>query len=950
MKDVALMPPHEPPFKRKDVRDLYWKGTWAYALGKPAWTHPEYKKAVAVAKRGRAWHEPFNPWWIRNWADVNAVFEGCFMDEQLGRLRLDFTACCRQYIGRHAGKPLTLADWQIYDIKMPMFGWSRRNGTRRYRRGFIEIPKKNGKALAVDTPIPTPTGWTTMGDISVGDIVFDQAGKPCRVTFVTDAMYGHKCYRVRFSDGSSVVADAEHLWETYTRKPERVKPSIWTTEQIAGSLHIPYSGCAGWNHSIPITKPLLTEAKDLPIHPYALGVWLGDGNSDGPTFTCHPLDAEIVERIRSLGIRIRPRKSIVGKTQQYSMLSPGDLFERDSIRGKLVALGILGKKRIPDVYLRASVRQRSELLKGLMDTDGTISKAGQCSFCTIRQELASGFIELTRSLGFKPTLSTKTAKCNDKDCGICYQVQFWGFADDEVFFLTRKRKRLRARPGKKQRSRNRHIVAVEPVASVPVKCIQVDSPRHLYLCGEGMIPTHNTTDAAENLLYFLVGDGERGAEVYSAAVDHEQNEKIYDAVFYMGKASPALRGVLGFIRSKWRITYPLTGSFYKALSGKAISAEGKDIHAAVVEELHVHPTALMHKTIKHGGRARSQPFLCDITTAGLYDPTGIGYTQHQLALKILFAQDKAHLIYQFFAYVCRITKEEEDRWAEPAMAIKANPNMGVTIQLDDDMDDCREAKSKPEDIADIKRYLRNVWVNALNTWIPVTAWEKCAGSYTEDDLEGMVCYPGIDVSASEDVTALVLWFPPQKGLAKHRFLVYTWIPEDKMQSRDEETSGLYTVWKDNGFIYTTPGKTINQEAIRKKINELGEKFVIKTIAYDRAFAIKLAMDLEEDGFDTARHGQGFEAMNEPTTEFKRLVDDEEVEHPDHPVMNAHMANACVIRDSGDRCRIIKNTGAGRGKAKVRLKVDCVIASIMGLSASRLDEEGPNDDEMVVTWL
>ena len=149
---------------------------------------------------------------------------------------------------------------------------------------------------------------------------------------------------------------------------------------------------------------------------------------------------------------------------------------------------MLHNKHIPSQYLRSAKRQRLALLQGLMDTDGHCTKRGQCEFTTTSERLRDGVLELIRSLGWKPTWKKGNAILNGIRIGNKYRIQFW--PDQPVFRLSRKATRQQSR--RPTRSQWRQIVSVEPVSSVPMRCIAVDSPSHLYLAGESMVPTHNT--------------------------------------------------------------------------------------------------------------------------------------------------------------------------------------------------------------------------------------------------------------------------------------------------------------------------------------------------------------------------------------------------------------------------------------------------------------------------
>lgn len=341
------------------------------------------------------------------------------------------------------------------------------------------------RPLSLDTPIPTPSGWTTMGSINVGEQVFDERGEICNVIGKSPVHLHRECFEVAFDDGTTIVADGEHPWavEERVNKKRQGTPKwerkIVTTAELRPDAHF-----------IDVTGPLNTVDLDLPVHPYVLGVWLGDGaTADGRI--C-PGDEDIVE----------VRENIIACGYDCS-----DIHRQENRHGtftvyrlatQLREAGVLGGKRIPDAYLRAGTWQRRALLQGLLDTDGSINRATKaCDFTTTNPAIAQGFAELLRSLGIKGKSLVRAGRASKVVNGAnglldFYQFYFTAYSDENVFGLERKADLLprRLHP---RRTKRHHIVSVTPVASVPVQCIAIDAPSHLFLAGAGMIPTHNTT-------------------------------------------------------------------------------------------------------------------------------------------------------------------------------------------------------------------------------------------------------------------------------------------------------------------------------------------------------------------------------------------------------------------------------------------------------------------------
>ncbi|WP_439675910.1 replicative DNA helicase [Embleya sp. MST-111070] len=344
-----------------------------------------------------------------------------------------------------------------------------------------------GKALALDTPLPTPTGWTTMGEVRVGDLLIGADGAPTRVVAATEVLNDRPCYEVEFSDGAVIVADGAHQWVTETRAerravrdhaPEASRGAVRTTEEIAATVR-----CATadrrLNHAVRVAAPACLPERDLPLPPYVLGAWLGDGHSAGSRFTT--ADPEMIDNIEREGIRAVPTSS----PMSFNLCLP----DPGAVDAILSTLGVLDDKHIPEDYLRASEAQRRALLAGLLDTDGHVSPSGTVRFAVTNRRLAEGTLELVLSLGYRATMRTEPVKGRDADTSIRYQVNFT--PADKVFRLTRKiaRQSTLAYPT----TRLRYIAAVRRIDSVSVRCVEVDNADHLYLAGRAWIPTHNST-------------------------------------------------------------------------------------------------------------------------------------------------------------------------------------------------------------------------------------------------------------------------------------------------------------------------------------------------------------------------------------------------------------------------------------------------------------------------
>jgi len=343
-----------------------------------------------------------------------------------------------------------------------------------------------GKALPVDTPIPTPQGWKRMGDIQTGDTVYASTGRTAIVTDALPIQQGRPVYRITFDDHTSVLADAEHNWlatNVVDRHQHRGCRVVTTQQMVDGPLV--KDGKRVW--AIPVSGAVQYPHKELSIHPYVLGAWLGDGESKRPWLTFHGDDREVYDRCIALEGGPGTPQSIPGREHLFR----GCIGDKDFWR-RLQSLGVTGKKGskfIPPEYLLGSEQQRRELLMGLLDTDGWISTNGMVEFSNMQRCLSDGVAQLARSLGMKVFQVEKTAKLHGRTMGTVYLVRL--HPETPVFSLRRKLAR-QATPGTKRSTlHQRYVTSIEPVPTVPVRCITVDSPDHSFLMGETYTVTHN---------------------------------------------------------------------------------------------------------------------------------------------------------------------------------------------------------------------------------------------------------------------------------------------------------------------------------------------------------------------------------------------------------------------------------------------------------------------------
>ena len=423
--------------------------------------------------------------------------------------------------------------------------------------------------------------------------------------------------------------------------------------------------------------------------------------------------------------------------------------------------------------------------------------------------------------------------------------------------------------------------------------------------------------AAAVALLLTCGDGEERAEVYGCAADRQQAAIVFDVAADMVRMCPALSRRVKILASQKRIIYKPTNSFYQVLSAEAYSKHGFNIHGVVFDELHTQPNRKLFDVMTKGsGDARMQPLYFLITTAGT-DTHSICYETHQKAKDIL----EGRKIDPTFYPVIYGADESED-WTDPKVWRKANPSLGITVGIDKVRAACESARQNPGEENAFRQLRLNQWVKQAVRWMPMEKWDACAFAVNEDDLEGRVCYGGLDLSSTTDITAFVLVFPPTDEDDRYVVLPYFWIPEDSMDLRVRRDHVPYEVWERQGYLMTTEGNVIHYGYIEKFIERLGEKFNIREIAFDRWGAIQMVQNLEGMGFTVVPFGQGFKDMSPPTKELMKLVLEKRIAHGGHPVLRWMMDNIYIRTDPAGNIKADKERSTE--------KIDGAVATIMAL--------------------
>ena len=423
--------------------------------------------------------------------------------------------------------------------------------------------------------------------------------------------------------------------------------------------------------------------------------------------------------------------------------------------------------------------------------------------------------------------------------------------------------------------------------------------------------------AAAVALYLLYADNEPSAEVYGAAADRQQASIVFDVANQMVQMTPALMKRSKIMGATKRIVNYSNAGFYQVLSAEVGTKHGLNVSGLVFDELHAQPTPHLYNVLTKGsGDAREQPLFFLITTAGT-DRNSICYAIHTKAKDIL---ENRRVDASFYPVIYGI--EDDDDWSDEKNWRKANPSLGYTIPLDRVRDAYREASQNPAE-ENVFRQLRLCqWVTSTVRWIPDHIYEQGNCPIDLESLKGRDCYGGLDLSSSGDITAFVLMFPPCTETEPYYMLPFFWVPEDTIPLRVKRASVPYDVWVRQGYLMSTEGNVIHYGFIEKVIEQLGELYHIREIAFDRWGAVQMVQNLEGAGFTVVPIGQGYRDMSPPTKAFYELLMKGEIIHGGNPVMRWMAGNVVVETDPAGN---IKPT-----KAKSAEKIDGIVAAIMAL--------------------
>lgn len=454
------------------------------------------------------------------------------------------------------------------------------------------------------------------------------------------------------------------------------------------------------------------------------------------------------------------------------------------------------------------------------------------------------------------------------------------------------------------------------------------------------IPKKNgkSTLAAGIGLYMLVGDREAGAHVFSAAADTKQASIVHGEAINMVSKSPSLSQVLKINRTTKNIAFETTLSFYQALSAAPGTKEGFDGHCCIIDELHIWHGRELWDALRYMGRARRQPLIFVITTAG-DDMLSVCREQHNYAQSILDGQIDDD---RFFPYIREATQAEIDKQGihDKKLWHKANPSMGLTIDEEEFGRDVDEAVQTPTAYSSFLRYSFNIWATSESPWLNQHDWKNNKAEFALQQVVGHDCYAGLDLAKILDLTALALIFRDPADETLYRQLNWYWLPEATAEERRDLVP--YYLWAEQGHITLTDGDVCDYSIVKRDIAALHAKCKIRELAFDPWNAEDTTQQLESDqGIKRYEFRQTIANFAHPTKEFERLVRSGRLLHDDNPVTRWQAGHINVKTDDSGNIRPVKPK---HGDIRT---IDGIVAGIMALDRA-LSAPPPASGSLILT--
>ena len=854
-------------------------------------------------------------------------------DTRDAEIRIQFIeGCVKLTKAPYYGQPMKLMLWQkafieaVYSFKM--------DGSDRFQEILLLITRKNGKALALDTKIPTPDGWKTMNDIHVGDYVFTKSGKPSKVLAESE-IFEKPMYRVTFEDGSVIDASEDHIWTVQTkasrrmaeripevrprRKPEKFANDGWydaTTKELKDDFALQRKdgkGCE-YKYRVPMTSAIEYPEKDLPLDPYTLGVWLGDGCKNHTGITCSDEDKdEMMTFLENEGHQIKFTKPNDKHAGTIWIDTSERWTEKENKTLKaLKEIGVFKNKHIPEIYLQGSVRQRIALLQGLMDTDGTCGKNGECEFTQKSKEISLQVLELVRSLGIKASIKEKNAVCNGKDCGTVYRITFFTTKDFPCFRLKRKYDRLKDALAPRMNAKS--IIDISEIEIRPSKCIAVEDGSHLYLAGDGFTCTHNTElIAAMQLAEMIIGG--TGIDIVCSGTNDGTADLAYQAIDTMRLLIDP-KSIDTWRNQKGIKCLANNNHIYK-LSDSSRQKEGRNIDVAGIDEVWSLQDDGIYKPIQQSTSTKDNYKIYMFGSEGFVDGGFLDKKREEYT-KIIIGEDDSDSSKRKLPWIYSQDSEKEV-WNTNSEGInkaweKSNPSIGVVKKwsyLRDRVDEAR--KSKADRIFTLCKDF-NIKQASAESWLNIEDYTY-ETEYDPDTFKGCFALGAVDLAETTDLVAAKAMVMRPNDPRKYVFSHY-FIPENKLIEADDKTAGAkYKEWANDGYMTITEGADVDLAVVADWFWSLYTRFGIKLwkCGYDQRFAKDWLKRMEYYGWDKKGNDEASDVVmiiqNSQTLNNAIKLTESEFRHKlimynNHPVDRWCFGNAGIKIDNNG-CLIVK---------------------------------------------
>ena len=800
---------------------------------------------------------------------------------------------CKHSKGKEGGKPVILELWEKA-LLATVFGFIDITGCRKYREAVLIVGKKNGKSLiasavglyllvgdnepgpeiyavaplSLDTKVLTTHGPSTMGTLKVGDEVFTPDGIPTRINYLSPIVMTDT-YKVVFDDGSSIIATGNHPWTVEQLSSNgKGKPLAWKRRDAeTKDLVVRYNK----RHAtrIPCAKPPEFPETTLPIRPYTLGAWLGDGRNNRGAICGHVDDVEIRNWIEADGYEL----SYMG---QYNNTVH---FTVRGLRAKLREMGLLNNKHIPEAYFCSSIRQRNELLCGLMDTDGTCTKTGECRYVGNCEPLCRGVYRLALSLGHKAHFRTS----KDQNGKTIYIISFKAYSDaGTVFKLSRKSARLRETIDAK--NAYRYVESIEKVESVPCRCINVDSKEHLFCVGDELIATHNTK--------------------------RDQSKIIWGEAKRMAKKSPALRKRIKPLVSE--LVSDFNDGIYKPLASDSDTLDGLNVHGVLMDEIHQWKQGkALYDIMADGTTAREQPLVFITSTAGtiredIYDQK---YEEAERVINGYFDAN-GYKDEHFIAFIYELDNRKE--WTDPKCWRKANPGLGTIKSLEQLTAKVKKAQANPALVKNLVCKEFNIRETSSEAWL---SFEQLNNTDTFDlaELRPRYGIGGADLSSTTDLTAAAVIFMVPGDRHIYALGMY-WIAEELVEQRVKEDKIPYDLWIEQGLVRTCPGNKVHAKYVTEWFKEVQNELdiYIPWVGYDSWSATYWVEEMrgifgKESMVPVI---QGKKTLSSPMQQLSVDLESKLVNYNNNPITKWCLANTAIEEDKNGNiqpCKTSKRT-------------------------------------------